>query len=235
MQMPARDFSLDTLLKANAAIYAAREASIDGHQRLTWTELDQRTGRMAQWLLARGIGPGDRVALLLTDGAPFVTTLLACGRIGAIAVLLNWRLAPGEIGWIMGNAEVAMTFANPRFAPLLAESETGALIIVDEGHDPQGTFEAIVSAEQPARPMPALDPDRPLYMMYTSGTTGKPKGCLQSGTAVATAAIAMALRRSWGKDTRLLSVNPLFHVVGMAARACHARCDSAEFDRQLLS
>ncbi|WP_324262832.1 class I adenylate-forming enzyme family protein [Altererythrobacter sp. H2] len=225
--MPARDFSLDTLLKANAAIYAAREASIDGHQRLTWTELDQRTGRMAQWLLARGIGPGDRVALLLTDGAPFVTTLLACGRIGAIAVLLNWRLAPGEIGWIMGNAEVAMTFANPRFAPLLAESETGALIIVDEGHDPQGAFEAIVSAEQPARPMPALDPDRPLYMMYTSGTTGKPKGCLQSGTAVATAAIAMALRRSWGKDTRLLSVNPLFHVVGMQQVAAMLACGGA--------
>ena len=225
--MPARDFSLDTLLRANAAMYAQREAIVDGGQRITWYELDQRVERLARWLGAKGIAPGDRVALLLTDGAPFVTTLLACSRIGAIAVLLNWRLAPGEIGWIMGNAEVSMTFANPRFADLLRESATGELLWVDEQHDPHGAFEQMVTAEQPSRAPPPLDPDRALYMMYTSGTTGRPKGCLQSGTAVATAALAMALRRSWGKDTRLLSVNPLFHVVGMQQVAAMLACGGA--------
>ena len=100
--MHPRDFSLDTMLRANALRLAEREASVDGAQRLTWGELDARVENLARWLLGKGIAPGDRVALLLTDGAPFVTTLLACGRIGAIAVLLNWRLAPSEIGWIMG-------------------------------------------------------------------------------------------------------------------------------------
>lgn len=225
--MPARDFSLDTLLKANAAMYAQREATVDGAQRLTWAELDQRVERLARVLAARGIAPGDRVALLLTDGAPFVTALLACGRIGAIAVLLNWRLAPGEIGWIMGNAEVSMTFANPRFAELLAESATGELVLVDEQHDPHGPFESWVTTNQPLRALPALEPDRALYMMYTSGTTGRPKGCLQSGSAVATSALAMALRRHWNRDTRLLSVNPLFHVVGMQQVAAMLACGGA--------
>lgn len=225
--MAAHDFSLDTMLKANASMHAGRNATVDGTQRLSWAELDARVLRLAQWLLARGIAPGDRIALLLTDGSPFAITLLACGRIGAIAVLLNWRLAPGEIGWIMGNSEVSMTFANPRFAHLLSDSATGELVMVDEHHDSHGAFEAVVRADQPTRALPALESGRSLYMMYTSGTTGKPKGCLQSGAAVATAALAMALRRGWGKDTRLLSVNPLFHVVGMQQLAAMLACGGA--------
>ncbi len=222
--MPTRDFSLDTLFRANARRLAGREATIDGTQRLTWSELDQRVEQLAQGLLARGIGPGDRVALLLTDGAPYLTTLLACGRIGAIAVLLNWRLAPGEIAWIMGNAEVSMTFANPRFAQLLSESETGEVVLVDERHDPHGAFENLVTDASASGALPALEAERPLYMMYTSGTTGRPKGCLQAGSAVAASALGMCTRRGWTHDERLLSVNPLFHVVGMQQVAAMIAC-----------
>ena len=215
---------MDTLLRANALRLADREATVDGKQRLTWAKLDQRVDRMANWLSARGIAPGDRVALLLTDGTPFVTTLLACGRIGAIAVLLNWRLAAGEIAWIMGNAEPSLTFYNPRFELLLEQSEADERIAVDERHDPSGAFEKTVTTQQPERSAPALDPERPLYMMYTSGTTGRPKGCLQAGSAVATAALGMCTRRGWTHEERLLSVNPLFHVVGMQQVAAIIAC-----------
>jgi acyl-CoA synthetase (AMP-forming)/AMP-acid ligase II len=213
--MHPRDFSLDTLLANCAARHAHRLGAVDGTQRLTYAELDARVSNLARSLLARGIAPGDRIALLLTDGAPFLITLLACGRIGAIAVLLNWRLAPAEIAWIIGNAEPAMTFANPRFAHLLAKANAGAVIAVDEHHDPHGAFETLATGDHPRSPMPALDPDRPLYMMYTSGTTGKPKGCLQAGSAVAAAALGFAQHRGFTHTERLLSVNPLFHVVGM--------------------
>jgi len=213
--MHPRDFSVDTLLRVNATMYAEREASVDGTQHLTYAQLDRRVERLANWLLERGIAPGDRVAILLTDGAPYLTTLLACGRIGAIAVLLNWRLAAGEIGWIMGNAEVAMTFVNPRFEPLLAQADAGEIISVDEAHAPDGVFERIVASDQPPHTIADLAPDRPLYMMYTSGTTGRPKGCLQAGSAVAASAMGFCVRRGFTRDERLLSVNPLFHVVGM--------------------
>ena len=222
--MTPRDFSLDTLFRANALRLANREATVDGLQRLTWAELDQRVENLAHWLVAKGIGAGDRVALLLTDGTPFVTTLLACGRIGAIAVLLNWRLAPGEIGWIMGNAEPSLTFANPRFEHLLGQSGAGEAVLVDEQHDPQSLFESIVAHDQPRQTLPQLTPDRPLYMMYTSGTTGRPKGCLQASSAVATSALGMCTRRGWTHRERLLSVNPLFHVVGMQQIAAMIAC-----------
>lgn len=222
--MDPRDFSLDTLLANCAARHAYRPASVDGAQRLTYAELEARVENLSRWLMAKGIVPGDRIALLLTDGAPFLTVLLACGRIGAIAVLLNWRLAPGEIAWIIGNAEPALTFANPRFAHLLAGADSGDVIEVDEHHDPGGAFEAMVARYQPLPTMPELSPDRPLYMMYTSGTTGKPKGCLQAGSAVAASALGFAQHRGFSKDERLLSVNPLFHVVGMQQVAATLAC-----------
>ncbi len=231
MQSPQshpRDFSLDTLLRVNAAQFASREACVDGSLRLTYAQLNQRVERLAHWLIAKGIAPGDRIALLLTDGAPYLTTLLACGRIGAIAVLLNWRLAPAEIGWICGNAEPSMTFLNPRFAELLAQSDAGEVVLVDEAHPREGVFESITSADvnapQHSHGFAPLSPERPLYMMYTSGTTGKPKGCLQAASAVASSAMGFAVRRGFTKDERLLSINPLFHVVGMQQIAAMLAC-----------
>lgn len=227
--MHARDFSLDTLLANCAQRHAHRLATIDGTQRLTWAELDARVTNFAHWMLAHGVAPGDRIALLLTDGAPFLSTLLACGRIGAIAVLLNWRLAPAELAWICGNAEPAMTFVNPRFAALLDGAAAGEVHAVDEHHDPEGVFETAALAAHPHAPHAydlglSLAPDRPLYMMYTSGTTGKPKGCLQAGSAIAASALAFAQHRGFRHDEVLLSVNPLFHVVGMQQVAAMLAC-----------
>lgn len=227
--MHPRDLSLDTLLANCAQRHAHRLATIDGSQRLTWAELDTRVTNLARWMLARGIAPGDRIALLLTDGAPFLTTLLAAARVGAISVLLNWRLAPAEIAWICGNAAPALTFVNPRFAALLAEAEAGEVHHVDEGHSGDGFFESVVGttlgrAQHPYDLGVNLEPDRALYMMYTSGTTGKPKGCLQAGSAVATAALGFAQARRFTQDEVLLSVNPLFHVVGMQQVAAMLAC-----------
>ena len=227
--MHPRDFSLDTLLANCAARHAHRLATVDGPQRLTWGELDARVTNLARWLLAKGIGPGDRIALLLSDGAPFLTTLLASARIGAVAVLLNWRLAPAEIAWICGNAEPAMTFVNPRFSALLAGADAGEVHQVDEQHAADGFFEtAAASAHGPISHAYDLglnlSPDRPLYMMYTSGTTGRPKGCLQAGSAVAASALGFALHRGFSHNERLLSVNPMFHVVGMQQVAAMLAC-----------
>lgn len=227
--MHPRDFSLDTLLANCAQRHAHRLASVDGTQRLTWTELDARVTNLALWMQQRGVTPGDRIALLLTDGAPFLTLLLACGRVGAIAVLLNWRLAPGEITWICGDAEPAMTFANPRFAALVEGAPAGEVHLVDEAHAADGFFETIALGmhghQAHAHDLGlSLAPDRPLYMMYTSGTTGRPKGCLQAGSAVAASGLGFAQHRGFTAKEVLLSVNPLFHVVGMQQVAAMLAC-----------
>jgi fatty-acyl-CoA synthase len=222
--MSLHDFSISSLFEANSRLHARQEAAIDNKQRLTWSELDKRVERLSSWLVKRGISSGDRIGLLLTDGNPFLTILLACDRIGAIAVLLNWRLAAPEIAWILDNAETSMTFANTRFEILLEASNPGEVIIVDEKHDPHGAFETIVTSKLKQIAPMSLEPNRPLYMMYTSGTTGRPKGCLQSSTAVAISALAFAVRSHFSSKERLLSVNPLFHVVGMQQIAAMLAC-----------
>ena len=77
--MTPRDFSVDTMLRANAVRHAGRDAVVDPTMRLSWTELDARVERLAQALLAWGIGPGDRIALLLVDGAAFLELFYAAG------------------------------------------------------------------------------------------------------------------------------------------------------------
>lgn len=224
--MQPRDFSLDTLLANCAQRHANRIATVDGPQRLTWAQLDARVSQLAQGMLARGIGPGDRVALLLTDGAPFLTILLAAGRIGAIAVLLNWRLAPAELAWICADAAPAMSFVTPRFAALLESAKTGELFEVEEDSLSDDWFRAFLAVlpRHDLLPSPYLAPERPLYMMYTSGTTGRPKGCLQAGSAVAASAMGFAQHRGFDHNEVLLSVNPLFHVVGMQQIAAMLAC-----------
>jgi acyl-CoA synthetase (AMP-forming)/AMP-acid ligase II len=224
--MHTRDFSLDTLLANCSARHAHRLATVDGAERLTWAELDARVTNLAHWMLTRGIAPGDRIALLLTDGTPFLITLLACGRIGAIAVLLNWRLAPAELAWICGNAEPAMTFVNPRFAALLDHAAAGEVLHLQELRPCDDWFEGVVASpsHKIQQHWPDLAPDRPLYMMYTSGTTGRPKGCLQAGSAVAASALGFAQHRAFTPNEVLLSVNPLFHVVGMQQVAAMLAC-----------
>jgi acyl-CoA synthetase (AMP-forming)/AMP-acid ligase II len=125
----------------------------------------------------------------------------------------------------MGNAEPAMTFVNPRFAELLAQSDAGEIVSVDEQHDSQAMFETIVSgaADKP-NTLPDLPETRALYMMYTSGTTGRPKGCMQSGRAVASSALGYSVRRHFSAQERLLSTNPMFHVVGMQQVAAMLAC-----------
>ncbi|QYU70421.1 long-chain fatty acid--CoA ligase [Leptolyngbya sp. 15MV] len=226
--MTARHFGIDTLVRTNAVLHARRPAVVDGALRLTWAELDARADRLADHLLARGIGPGDRVALLLVDGAAFLELLIACARVGAVAVTLNWRLAAAEIGWILGDAAPAVVFHSPRYEPLLAEAPGVETFAVVEPYSAASAYHALATGHAEPCPRPAPDPARALYMMYTSGTTGRPKGCLQSDAGTAIAGMAFAIRHAFRAEERLLSTNPLFHVAGMhqamAMLACGGCC-----------
>ena len=221
--MSLYNFSISSLFQANARLHARQEAAIDNKQRLTWSELDKRVEGLSSWLVKRGISSGDRIGLLLTDGNPFLTILLACDRIGAIAVLLNWRLAAPEIAWILDNAETSMTFANPRFERLLEASNPGEVIIVDEKHDPHGAFETIVTSKlKQIAPMSRTQQTslHDVYEWHYRPTERMPAKL----NCVAISALAFAVRSHFSSKERLLSVNPLFHVVGMQQIAAMLAC-----------
>src|SRR5215468_8254866 len=111
--------TVTTLFQAQARRDPARPAVVDGARAFTYGELDERVGRLAGVLDARGIGRGDRVAILSENRVEFLELFLAAGSVGAVVACQNWRLAPPELAHCLALVEPALAFASPRFAPKL--------------------------------------------------------------------------------------------------------------------
>ena len=219
MSMPgdarARHFNLGAVIKAHSQANASRPALIEGEQTITFSELERRTNRLARTLLSHGVAKGDRIALLLNDGPQFVEMMIAAGKIGAIAMLLNWRLAPAEIEWILGDGAPAAIYRADRFAPLVAGYAGARDFVIADEPLAEAAYEGWASEGPDTPPGCEVTGDDPLFMMFTSGTTGRPKGCLHSHAATIIAAMAFAARRGFVREDINLSTNPLFHIAGL--------------------
>jgi len=169
----------------------------------TYAELDARSERIAGGLLARGLRPGDRLATLTETSAEHVAVLFACAKAGLALQPLSWRLSPPELAYQLADAEPSLLLASPAHAGLAAA--TGADV-------PVGSFDAL-EADGDALDVDVSD-EAPLLLVYTSGTTGKPKG------AVLTHANCFWTNLSFDRTSELresdvvLQVLPQFHVGG---------------------
>ncbi len=180
-----------------------------GDVRLSYRQLDQRSSRLANALVQAGVGTGDRVALLANMAPVFYELAYACAKIGAIMLPLNWRLAKREIAQILGDAEPRCIIVEEALATGLDEVVGGV---------PQIDLDrlSMLCGEASPEIMPrAIDPDAPTLLLYTSGTTGMPKGVLVSQANLAF--VERMAREIWAFDAT--SVNlvamPLFHIGGI--------------------
>ncbi len=214
-----RRLTLGPFIRARAQDRPHETAITDGAAQVSFAELDLRTERLADALSALGVGRGDRIATLLLDGLPAVEFLIAAGKLGAIDVTLNWRLAPMELSRILASAAPRLLVHSECFADLAVASLAAAgeiqRIAVSEVTSDTGTYAEWVAGAPPRRREEVYGDD-PLYMLYTSGTTGTPKGCLQSHEGTIIAGWAFAARRGISRADRLLSTAPLFHVGGLS-------------------
>lgn len=190
-------------------------------QRVTYGELEQTVLRTMVMLRAKGVTPGDRVALQLPKCLAFVYLHLAIMRLGAIALPLNPAYPARELAYFLEDAEVRLLFtdrqARDTVLPLLHHLPAlrECIFVGCEGED---AFDRLLAPYQPADaaavPLPA-DPNATCLMIYTSGTTGRPKGAeLTHGNLTANLA---SLHTAWGwrNDDVLLHVLPLFHIHGL--------------------
>ena len=198
-------------LSRRAATTGARPAVIDGDLELTYADLERRTAQAAAWLRGRGVGPGDRVALLLGNRAAYLELVFAAARLGAIAVPLNARLARPEIEELLADCTPRIVCHEDELAAL---PEPAAL--------PEGTACVAVSVfEDERRTCDALDeiapvtPDAPMILMYTSGTTGVPKGALLPHRKTLFNSLNAQLFFDLSGRDRVLVVVPLFHSFGL--------------------
>ncbi len=184
----------------------------------TYGALDIATDGVAASLAARGIGPGDRVGLYCPNGADFVVAYLGCLKAGAVIVPINLLLSAPEIGFILRDSGAKALFFHAQVAQTAADAVAGAanpplrigIGFEDEPAAPDCHLHQLVQPNDP--PDIALSAANDAVILYTSGTTGQPKGAvLTHGNLAANAlAVASALGITPGVD-RVLVVLPMFH------------------------
>ncbi|MCR3718661.1 MULTISPECIES: AMP-binding protein [Prauserella salsuginis group] len=189
---------------------------VTADRRLTWRQFDDLVRRLANGLLARGLTPGDRVAVLSRNCAEYQALYFAAGRAGLVLQPLNWRLAAPELAAIVADAA-------PR--ALVAEAEWSA--VVDElcrtvdvphvlrfGPDGDGGLEELVEAasdEEPAFSAKIGDDD-PFFILYTGGTTGQAKGALHSHRSAAAGMLNQTVAERIVPSDVYLLTGQLFHI-----------------------
>jgi fatty-acyl-CoA synthase len=183
---------------------------------LTYRALRDRvhaTARMLSTELA--IGRGDRIAFLGFNSPEMLALLFACGRIGGILVPLNWRLAAPEHLFILRHSGAAALFVEPEFAASVAKlrSEIGTCRVVPmSGED---GFEQLLSRAAGGHDEPAGRADDPVLIVYTSGTTGRPKGAVLTQNALTFNAVNSIAAHDMTSDDVVLTNLPMFHVGGL--------------------
>jgi fatty-acyl-CoA synthase len=204
-------------LVRRAAASGARPAVRDDVLALTYADLDARTARCAGWLRGRGVGPGDRVAILMANRSPFLEAVFAAARLGAIALPINTRLAPPEVQQLLADAEPAAILHDAELAGLVERAEAGLAKRPQRlaaGGDPDA-YEAALAASEPVRDVVPVSPDDPMILMYTSGTTGIPKGALLPHRKTLFNSLNAQLFFDLSGRDRVLVVVPLFHSFGL--------------------
>jgi fatty-acyl-CoA synthase len=179
---------------------------------ITWASLQLRVMRAAALLAERGVGGGDRVAILMTNRPEFVDMVLGANAIGAIAVPVNFRLAAGEVSYILSDCGASLVLTDEVLAPLAAaacSSLPGAPEVVVA---PDAAASGLVAAGAVA----GVDERDVALIMYTSGTTGRPKGAMLTHLNLLMQAITGIRTSRLHSDDHVALLNvPLFHIAGV--------------------
>lgn len=209
--------SIGDFLRRAAQRDPAKTFLVEGDSRLSYAELDAHVSRCANTLLADGLRPGERVATFCNNSLDFVIAFFGIQRAGLIWVPINTGLGLDDVRYILDHAEAryvmvdAALLARPELRTLLETQPGRGLVLEGPAAGPFRAFTAALDA-QPAHEPEVEIRDRDVsQIMYTSGTTGRPKGVMQTHLAVAMAALANAVEMGLRREDVGNAMMPLFH------------------------
>jgi fatty-acyl-CoA synthase len=188
---------------------------------VTWADLRDRVAALAGALGRRGVGPGDRVMILMLNRTEFVESVLAANMIGAIAVPVNFRLTPSEIAFLVEDCQARMMITEPVLGAVAAgvrgiTSVLNTIVVAGENAD-EGLLAYEDLVDEPGDPARAADVpnESPALIMYTSGTTGRPKGAVLTHTNLTGQTMAnLCSHGVAANDVGFIGV-PFFHIAGI--------------------
>ncbi|MEM1245387.1 MAG: long-chain-fatty-acid--CoA ligase [Acidobacteriota bacterium] len=196
----------------------------DTGRRFTFAEYNERANRTANALLDLGIGKGDRVALLQMNSVEYMESFFAIAKIGAVCVPLNWRLVPDELAFILRDSGATTLLFGSEFLESAQDlhtrggGENGTLLerYVFCGSDGKPdwalSYDELQAASGTGEPPIDAGEDDLLYIMYTSGTTGLPKGAVHTHDSALWGVLTINATSDQRRGDRYLVALPLFHV-----------------------
>jgi long-chain acyl-CoA synthetase len=197
--------AVDSTLHSHAEKQPSKAAVLTAEHGITYAELDISVTWLARYLLDRGLRPGDRVAIHWSNSIETVQLLLAAFRAGLVAVPINLRLKAPEIAYIFQHSSTRICFSEPALAAVAEEARSGC------GPEIVTQFPAVTTNP---RPLPEVDPAQSAIILYTSGTTARPKGVTHTHRSLfETALIWVSI--PIGPDDTLLPVTQLTHASGL--------------------
>ena len=201
-------FTLADVVREHGRDRSGAPALSWGDTTLTFGELDRSSSRVASALQSAGVGPGDRVALLDKNSPAFFELVFGCSKIGAVLVGLNWRLSAPELTSILVDAEVSALFVSPELDHLVTGVEVPLVIRMGE------EFRGWVDGADDTDPAVPVDGNDPVLQLYSSGTTGRPKGAMITSSNLAWTVTMASDAWQMGPDSVNLVPSPLFHIGG---------------------
>jgi len=213
-------------------LHPDKPAVIFEEEQITYAELNQRANRASCWLQSLGIEKGDRVAVMLNNCPEFIELFLACARLGAIFVPLNFRSAPPELDYFLKNCRPRLFVFGHEFIDnvkkLDFENTKPQSLLSSVGKGPTDTAVLDYISESIAfdgrkpfltRSLGPSDPEEPQVIMYTSGTTGRPKGAVLSYRKTFFNCLNADIFFKMHFDDTMLVILPLFHSGGLFIQA----------------
>lgn len=205
--------NLSQLLERNARKYPNNEAVVGMGQRLTFQEMDRQANNVAHALKERGIGRGDKVALFMPNVPEFVVAYFAVQRLNAVIVPINAKLGQQELAYILDHSDAKALLVHELLFEAVKGLEKGKLQLIKTGErvDDWASYNELVAAQTGDKLSSDAQDDDPSTILYTSGTTGKPKGVLFSHRNVLTVAGMICIEMEMKPESRLLHMMPLSH------------------------
>jgi acyl-CoA synthetase (AMP-forming)/AMP-acid ligase II len=222
----ARSMSHGEQLARIARKYPERTALVCVDETRTFSQLDQRVTRLARALRQRGLGRGDRLAVLMGNSLEMVEAIFAGWRLGALVVPVNFRLVAEEVQFILGDCGARALVVDEGLAPLVAkvrESLPSLATLIVNGAEPTGAgpgaerYEDVLAAAEPD-PLPiVVDENEAALICYTSGTSGRPKGAVLTHFNLFMSTLAgMIVQGVTAYDDVWYGNLPLFHIGGLS-------------------
>ncbi len=200
--------TLGALFRHRARACRDHIALVDGARSMRYAALDDRSDRLARVLHARGVHRGDRVALLARNCMEYIEVALACAKLGAILAALNWRLAGRELAHCVNLVEPRMLIYQIEFGEALASLALGVHERIVLGAE----YDAAIEAAAGGVFEHEVDPEDGLVILYTSGTTGLPKGAVVSHRAMIARGLCFAAELAIPPGDHFVAWPPMYHM-----------------------